>query len=194
MGLFDHSKFDRPSNEHIKLDFCIIATHIELFKRLGNRFLKLGGVSVPLYHAAFAMAVLSVLAGCSSSPYGALSVVPVSGKVVMEDGTVLSGGVVTFLADDPKVVSAPVGMIGPNGIYSLRYGDRTGAPTGRYRVMVLSQAPMMDPKAIAKAGVAIAAKYQSADKTDLNIEIISSPGAGHYDLKLSPASPASPTP
>jgi len=134
--------------------------------------------------------------GCGSSE----KLYPVSGKVYLKND-LLKGGSVSFVPDDAKgnkVKSQPTGMIGPDGSYTLSYEGKPGAPAGWYKVTVSTETPGMggmgpppvhtDPSKPAplagSGGVKTDPKYRDPSKTDLKVEVVPSPSAGAYDLKL----------
>ena len=120
--------------------------------------------------------------GCGSSQ---IKTEPVSG-VVSFNGTPLTTGTVTFVPESGTANDAPqsLGSIGEDGAYKLGTGIAEGAPPGSYKVDVTSSVPSdpTDPYSLPKS--VIPAKYASSDTTDLRVEVIKSPGAGAYDLKL----------
>jgi hypothetical protein len=72
------------------------------------------------------------VAGC-----GGRRLYPVRGKVVYQDQTPLTGGLVVFEPVDPTVKVSTCGPIRADGTYELgteKAGD--GAPEGKYRVLV----------------------------------------------------------
>jgi hypothetical protein len=128
-------------------------------------------------------ALLGVLAGCDSSGLG--KIVPVNGQVTYEGKPVTSGSLV-FKPDTTKGNQStlePAATIGADGNYSLFIKEREGAPLGWYQVGVVAQeANPNDPYAPAKS--LIPAKYNDAATSGLSVEVVETPAAGAYDLKL----------
>jgi hypothetical protein len=120
------------------------------------------------------------LVGC-----GGLKVVPVSGTTMVE-GKPLTRGVVSFNPDPSTGNNARVGCRGRvqgDGQYEL-YTDsgsdvKKGAPVGWYKVTVATTPGDESPLPVHN-------KYTDFDTTDLNVEVVASPGPGAYDLKFAP--------
>jgi hypothetical protein len=96
----------------------------------------------PVLRAAGCLGVLSLsvlfVAGCggssSEAPTG-LSLYPVKGKVLLEDGKPLTAGRVVFVATNGNI--APNGPIGSGGEFTLSSGSAgEGAPAGDYKVRI----------------------------------------------------------
>jgi hypothetical protein len=125
---------------------------------------------------------------------------PVKGKVVL-DNEPLKAGLVTYVPDGAKDTKAksPTGQIQSDGTYSLMTDGRSGAPAGKYKVMIATTTPGMggpvevDPKKPPQLaplnpqgqGPEINEKYKSASTTDLTKEVSPTASAGAYDLQLS---------
>jgi hypothetical protein len=139
----------------------------------------------------FLVPLLVGLAGCADDGIG--TTYPVSGKVLRPDGSPLSAkmGNVLFKPDAEKgnkTTFEPAGVIDESGNYVLYTRDRRGAPPGWYNVIVTAtgdppagKGPMTHrpiPKQL------VPAKYGQATTTPLHIEVVASPEAGAYDLKL----------
>jgi len=153
----------------------------------------------PVRSAALAgfLICLFAVVGCSDSKAGKL--VPVSGKVTTDGGQPLTVGTVTFLPDESKGNTSkfsPSGMVDSSGSYKLTTDNREGAPPGWYKVGVAAQGmsaggmPGGDPgvvsdptKTLAK-GSPVNAKYQNPTTSGISIEVVESPAAGAYDLKV----------
>jgi len=126
-----------------------------------------------------------VATGCSGNKGPKL--VPVSGKVTL-DGKPLPGGVVNFFpAKEPDSKYHSVATIDSSGTYKLTTNGKDGAPLGSYKVTVATEMP---PGADVKPGEmppklpAIHHKYKILDQTPLTVEVVESPAAGAYDLKV----------
>jgi hypothetical protein len=129
--------------------------------------------------------VLALASGCGDkSSLGTLH--DVKGKVTI-DGNLMSGGSVRFVPDKAKGTHSghePVGVIGSDGTYTVSTAGKTGAAPGWYKVTVASgEIPESSKPFAAKGG--LNQRYSSPEFTDLNVEVVSSPQAGAYDLKLS---------
>lgn len=143
--------------------------------------------------ATFSIYVLCI-AGCSKGE----TLYPVSGKVTLRNAP-LTAGIVTFIADESKgnkAKASPTGKIGSDGNYTLTTDGKSGAPLGWYKVTVNTETPGMggpmtvDPtpgKVVPLGGTGgpqIDPKYKDSSKTTLAVEVVASPGAGAYDLKI----------
>jgi len=144
-----------------------------------------------------ALAAVVLAALVCGDKYGVGKTYPVSGKVTL-DGKPLTTGSVTYHPDEAKgnkLEFSPNGTIGEDGSYTLststRTGLATGAPPGWYKVTVSTMAPMGGmggqpggkPAAMPKP-IPINPKYTDPAHTDLSVEVVESPAAGAYDLKL----------
>lgn len=127
------------------------------------------------------------MAGCNTAPPPA-PCLPVSGTVTMNKKT-LPTGTVRFSPDASKgntSKESAIGLIQPDGTYSLVTNGRAGAPLGWYKVTVdpnavpgelpAGQAPPKPP--------AINAKYKKADTSGILIEVTENPKPGAYDIDL----------
>jgi hypothetical protein len=115
-------------------------------------------------------------AGC-----GGPKIYPVSGVATL-DGKPLEGFLVTFNPDTSKGTDGRMdcaGRLGSGGQYSIRMDDGfkqyKGMPLGFYKVTISSP----DDKPIP-----VNRKYTSIKTTDLNMEVVSNPEPGRYDLKF----------
>jgi hypothetical protein len=87
----------------------------------------------------FALSLCFVITSCSRGPG---PVAAVAGRVTY-NGRSLPSGVIVFVPDTTKGEAGPLaaGQILPDGTYSLKTGDNSGASAGWYRVTVTSLAP-----------------------------------------------------
>jgi hypothetical protein len=116
-------------------------------------------------------------AGCKPS----VTLAPVSGKVTMDGQPVTAGQVSLIPMDDKTLKDLCTGSI-ENGEYKIFTGGSEGAPLGKYKVTVT---PSMVPTGGAKSpSMPFNRKFSEANSTPLTIEVVSSPAAGAYDLKL----------
>ncbi len=84
---------------------------------------------------ALCLVVLSGFGGCSASDaVGNLTVYPVKGKVLLADGKPLTTGRVAFVSPEKGLEFS--GPIGPDGSFSIRYGEKEGAPEGKYIIRI----------------------------------------------------------
>jgi hypothetical protein len=123
---------------------------------------------------------LLTLAGC-----GGLKLVPVSGRVTLNDKP-LNGGGVSFIPDASRGNNARVscvGRINPQGRYELittgvKGSDSgKGAPVGWYKVTLITTLP-------GAPEVTVPGQYTDPDKTPLAVEVVADAPPGAYDLKL----------
>jgi hypothetical protein len=128
--------------------------------------------------------ILASLAGCNSSP-ALPPLSPVTGSVSAEDKPVTSGQVtlVALTKEDAEKAPPSSGQIDESGTYTIQTAGKPGAPLGKYKVVVNpSMVPMAGAKSAPKA--AFNDKYRQVDTTTLVIEVVASPAAGAYNLKL----------
>jgi len=149
--------------------------------------MKSGGTTSAAARLVLVACALLLGAGCSGSKGPKL--VPVSGKVTLNNQP-LPGGVVNFHPDSSKGNTGKhhaVGTIDSSGTYKLTTDGKEGAPPGHYKVTVATEVP---PGANVKPGEmppklpAISTKYKILEQTPLSIEVVESPAAGAYDLKV----------
>lgn len=119
---------------------------------------------------------------------------PVSGKITfMNEPLVAKNTIVQLKPDASKGNTSPfepTGTVDESGTYTLRTEGKKGAPSGWYKVVVVSRddAPVVHPKAqqdhrpVSKS--LVPAKYGQEKTTDLVIEVVETPAPGAYDLKL----------
>jgi hypothetical protein len=95
----------------------------------------------PVRRAAVCLGALSLpvlfLAGCGggSEAPTSLTLYPVKGKVLLEDGKPLTAGRIVFVATQGNI--APNGTIGSGGEFTLSSGPAgEGAPAGEYKVRI----------------------------------------------------------
>jgi hypothetical protein len=123
-----------------------------------------------------------------------VSLAPVTGKVTV-DGKPLTSGSVSLIADVPlgnpgaeeaskmQTLGLSGGEIKSDGTYKIYTGDKEGAPLGKYKVRVVP--PLAEPKESKETpDIGFNKKYTDANNTPLKYEVVSSPEAGRYDLKL----------
>jgi hypothetical protein len=115
---------------------------------------------------AASLVVLSVLslrglAGCGGSgPYSG-SLYPVTGRVLLADGTALTGGTVQFIPARGGVPAS--GKIAADGTFSLKSKSRDGAAPGEYKVRIEPSAELLARKGRATPKLPFASKYREYD-------------------------------
>jgi len=121
--------------------------------------------------------------GCGGS---SAKLAQVQGKVTV-DGTPLTTGAVTFHPNKAKgntTPHIPLGTIDAQGNYKLMSATEAGAPLGWYDVTVVAQEPIDQNNPYAPPKYLINPKYADVSKSGLELEVVGSPAAGAYDLKL----------
>ena len=142
------------------------------------------GVCARAHRIAVGLAVLVAIIGCDSSGVGRL--VPVQGKVTYE-GQPLATGSLAFKPDAEKGNTSkfePAANIEADGSYRLFTAEREGAPLGWYKVSVVAQSPADEKNPYAAMKSLIPARYAETGTSNLAIEVVETPPAGAYDLKL----------
>jgi hypothetical protein len=128
---------------------------------------------------AAAASLTFALSGCKKS----VNTVPVSGKVTL-DGNPITSGQVTFTpTDDGGSKELSAGTIGSDGSYTIKTGGKEGAPPGKYKASI-TPAMAANSKSDGKPDIPYPIIYTTPNKTPLTIEVVASPAAGAYDLKL----------
>jgi len=121
--------------------------------------------------------------GCGSDA----KLVPVSGKVAYTDGKPVTSGYVTYKPDKSKgnkFGGEPLGEINAQGEYTLQTRGKPGAPLGAYKIIVTSTGAPTPDNTKVTTEQQINMTYANVDTTPLNKEVVASPTAGHYDLKV----------
>jgi hypothetical protein len=111
--------------------------------------------------------------------------VTVKGKVTL-DGVPLTAGSVRFVPDKDQGNTGthePVSEIGADGTYSLTTVDKSGAPLGWYKVTVSPKLTIDSSKPFAQKSP-FPTKFSSAEHTPIKIEVVKSPGADAYEIKV----------
>ena len=138
-----------------------------------TQFLRPAGTTLVL-------ACLTLALGCSGGKKVTLA--PVSGTVTVA-GQPATSGQVSFLptSKDAEKAGLSAGTIDSSGKYTIYTDGKPGAPLGTYKVTVTPSMVPVDGK-MPKA--AFNTKYQNPNSTTLQFEVIASPDASRYDLKL----------
>lgn len=121
-------------------------------------------------------------AGCGGPRY------PVAGRVLLQ-GKPLEGkaGAVMLKPDSDKgnkSAVSPVGVLQGDGTFSVLTNGKPGAPPGWYKVVISATDSGANPNE--DAPPLLNACYLTEATTPLVIEVVPSPAADRYDLKLSP--------
>ncbi len=119
------------------------------------------GRVVPASVAGWAALSLLGLAGCGGpGPYTG-SLYAVRGRVLLADGSPLTGGTVKFI---PMRGGLPAsGRIAADGTFSLKSKSRDGAAPGEYKVRIEPSAELLVRKGRAAPKLPFAAKYREYD-------------------------------
>jgi hypothetical protein len=131
------------------------------------------------------LAAVLPVAGCFGPTLPSMT--PVKGSVSVNGKAITSGQVSFFpmTIDEKSKFAPPSGQIDSTGNYELFTEGKPGAPLGKYKVMVTpGMVPMQGAKGPPKG--AFNEKYRDEKKTDLVVEVKSTPEAGAYDLQLKP--------
>jgi hypothetical protein len=120
------------------------------------------------------LAILAGVSGCGGASDGppVVTVYEVKGKVLLKDGTPLSGGHVYFVPVNGTM--APEAEIGSDGSFELVTGrSGPGAPPGDYKVRIEPKDPtlMASSKRAGKAKLPFATKYLDEDSSELRVTV-----------------------
>jgi len=133
--------------------------------------------------------ILLSAAGCGK---GEAQLVPVEGTVMLGDKVLATDthttGTVVLHPDKSKgndSLEEPRGSIDSSGRYKIFTGTRPGAAPGWYKVTV-DAAKVEDPRNPyhSASGFLMPERYIDRDKSKLAFEVVETPAAGAYDLKL----------
>jgi hypothetical protein len=146
---------------------------------------------LPLLLSGLLLAALA--AGCGDAS-GVGPTFRVAGKVILNNTPFTAKNTVILFKPDAARGNAsrfePSGTVDADGNYSLTTKGKNGAPAGWYKVVVTAreEAEPVHPKGpqrhrpVSKS--LLPARYGQAQTTDLAVEVVESPAAGAYDLKL----------
>jgi hypothetical protein len=136
----------------------------------------------------------AVTPGCGrGQPANPVKLLPVTGKVMVDDRPLVVEGSVVFWPDPAKgnrgTEPATGGIVG-EGKYVMYTGLQKGVPAGWYKVIVfpfiLSNGEPV-PKRAPSGGVPespVDERYMDVETTPLTKEVVEAPVEGAYDLKL----------
>jgi hypothetical protein len=142
---------------------------------------------LPSSGAASRLAMLGLSAALFG--VGCDSYVPVSGNVIMANGTAVTSGSLRYIPDKAKgntLPTEPVGQIGSDGAYQLATDGKPGAPPGAYIIVVFVTKPSDPNDRYSLPLPLINRKYSTAETSGLPIEVKDKAPPGTYDLKLDP--------
>jgi hypothetical protein len=131
--------------------------------------------------AALFLSCLALALGCSGGK--GVTLAPVSGTVTV-DGQPVTSGQVTFIrttTKDEEKSGLSAGTIDSGGKYTIFTDGKAGVPPGTYKITVTPSMVPVDGKA---PTANFNAKYRDPSATPLQKEVVASPEAGRYDLKL----------
>jgi hypothetical protein len=145
---------------------------------------------------ALLVATLSLLGshGCGDpNTVASLKVHPVTGKVLLADGTPLKSGQVVLVSDERGMEFS--GTIGPDGTFAIKtnYGD--GAPEGKYSVRIdpeVSSTPASKGRSSRRGAANLPYPAQYADESTSGLTVTVKPGENALEpFKLTPGQPGS---
>ncbi len=159
--------------------------HLSSANGLRGRVIAPRGKRERCVFASFAWALVPlIVAGCGGGP-ALPPLAPVKGVIAVDSQPITSGQVTLapVILDSKQQLPAMAGQIDSAGSYEIFTGGKAGAPLGKYKVVVTpSMVPMQGAKGPPKTS--FNEKFQKADKTTLQIEVVAEPPPGAYDLKL----------
>jgi hypothetical protein len=133
---------------------------------------------------------LALVVGCSDDGIGVTH--PVSGTVSVGNSPLAAQSATVMLK--PNVAKGnttkfePAGSVDSSGKYVVYTQTRRGAPPGWYKVMVAATGDAPAGKVSSKSRPipksVVSPKYGQVGTTPLEVEVVASPAAGAYDLKL----------
>jgi hypothetical protein len=140
---------------------------------------------IPLFFALLA-------SGCGDSS-GVGKTCPVAGKVTLDEQPVTATSTIILFKPDAERGNAspfePTGTVDREGNYTLSTKGKKGAPPGWYKVVITATEPRgpdergprnhrPGPRSV------LPARYGHPATTTVAIEVVESPTAGAYDVKL----------
>ncbi len=129
----------------------------------------------------FVLVVGVAVGGCGQGNYRSGPDYPVKGKVLLADGKPLRSGRVVFVSSATAL--SYMGVVGDDGGFELKQGDRVGAPAGDYKVRVEIDETTL-PKGKGKApSLPFPAKYRDEDVSKLEAKVNPDP-ENIFEFKL----------
>ncbi|MCS7272184.1 MAG: carboxypeptidase-like regulatory domain-containing protein [Gemmataceae bacterium] len=129
--------------------------------------------------------IAAAISGCRGE--SKLTLIPVTGKVVLANGQTMAGIGVQFHPDAGGTATGhiPTGTTDAEGKYELMTGVERGAPPGQYRVVLVPPSPKPVGGSIPPPSPPpFNAKYLDRKTSDLTIEVKAGAAPGTYDLIL----------
>ena len=121
--------------------------------------------------------------GCGSSEPVGPQLVQVSGTVKMNGKPLTTGGTVSYR--DASGLIQPTGKVDPAGHYQLFTDKRSGAPAGKYRVLVFaSESPEQTAAHGGLPRLIVHKQYMDPTATPLNVEVKEGNPSSAYDLQV----------
>ncbi|HVJ69490.1 MAG TPA: carboxypeptidase regulatory-like domain-containing protein [Caulifigura sp.] len=139
---------------------------------------------------SFAVLLAVCLLGCGGGSKPPSTLVPVSGKILM-NGKPLTSAAVTYVADGPKGGVGAVGFTDDQGKYELKWrGQATGVQPGKYKVilsrMVMKDgSPLPPDKSAAYVGAieTMSRRYTDFDVSELYVDVPAGGTTKDFELK-----------
>jgi hypothetical protein len=127
--------------------------------------------------------ILVLFSGCNRGP----ATVPVTGIVVFPDDSPLKGGMVEFRGSDVSSAYLARGVIGADGKFILRTGEKSsGAMPGDYHVVVTPEVPEdsagMTPAQYHRAMHPIDSKYLNSSTSGLKFTVSNDPSKNDFKI------------
>jgi hypothetical protein len=135
--------------------------------------------------------LLAVVVGAAGCGKEGPKLFPVEGNVTVGDqplkmGTERRRGYVELIPDTARgntTLELPRGYIDTEGRYRISTNQKPGAPPGWYKVRV-DAADQPDPNNAYRFEFLVPQRYIDGGSTTLTFEVVESPAAGAYDLRL----------
>ena len=108
----------------------------------------------------------------------------VTGKVTVDGRDAPIGEVTFYPLDGDTTRPTPRGMIGPDGVYTLKVGPKTGLPSGEYRVAVQVVDTPEPPKGNEPPASKPLSPVRHGDPATSGFEFTVKPGPNTIDLPL----------
>lgn len=138
-----------------------------------------------LFSVLLCLGGVLALGGCGQPGPGKLY--PVRGKVTLA-GKPMTAGYVAFALEEASDIAAQImvtGTIASDGTYEMKTNGKTGVPLGKYKVTINPGMPTTKEEAENMGKLAFDSRYTDPTSSPLKVEVVASPQANAYDLKLS---------